>query len=573
MNCRRICLGVLPLPADAADSDLVPGFVSNLKSCTNEYFKLKKDVMPSVDKVEADPLSALGLDAENGDGDQWKAFEKNQELSEFIVGDLDRLYLTGIDDDYFMTGNRKEKILSILLLWSNINKDVSYRQGMHEIAAPIYYALEREQEALKSKCPTSPFAACCANDDNLEAHCYWMFEAVMRDIVPLYDPTPRKKGTENQPEIVHFVTSIQEKFLKAFDPELCEHLDNNYVYPQVYGMRWSRLLFGREFSMTHTQSFRLWDYMFASMFQSNSGKKPKRYGDYGPIMDEVGDMMLAMMLNIRQDLIEGDGNDMLGLLMHYPATAEVYPILQVADKIGKGQYTPPNKVQNRHSDASTGASSFAKEVDDKALPSWMTPNNISKTHELFSEIGTTATQKPTKIISANGSDTDYTPPLSNNSVPKKIVPKANLDGDLGLKDTIEVNSSHLDDLFGDESEGGSLTSSFGASSLGRNLEPSKAKKVDSTPIAKAASTTLATGVHIGDRLLDVCQILSRKSASAEVESKTRKESAQKLRQLVDILDSESVGTLEVYDTLVKNLAAGATTEKAQSAALDQLLGL
>lgn len=32
---------------------------------------------------------------------------------------------------------------------------------------------------------------------------------------------------------------------------------------QLYGLRWSRLMLGREFLVTHEQLFVLWDYMFA----------------------------------------------------------------------------------------------------------------------------------------------------------------------------------------------------------------------------------------------------------------------------------------------------------------------
>ena len=86
---------------------------------------------------------------------------------------------------------------------------------------------------------------------------------------------------------------------------------------------------------------------------------------------------------------------------------------------------------------------------------------------------------------------------------------------------------------------------------------------------------MATGVQIGDRLLDICQILSKKGGSASAESDTRKESAQKLKELAKILETEPMGDLEEYDRLVKSggHAAGSTTEKSQGKALDLLLGL
>ena len=51
--------------------------------------------------------------------------------------------------------------------------------------------------------------------------------------------------------------------LRSLDPELCNHLEDNYIQAQLYGMRWARLLLGREFRCDEGGLLRLWDYMFA----------------------------------------------------------------------------------------------------------------------------------------------------------------------------------------------------------------------------------------------------------------------------------------------------------------------
>ena len=50
----------------------------------------------------------------------------------------------------------------------------------------------------------------------------------------------------------------------------------------------------------------------------------------------VGNFMLAMLLHVRQDLIDGDDNSTLALLMHYPEYEDITPVLDLADMIRRG---------------------------------------------------------------------------------------------------------------------------------------------------------------------------------------------------------------------------------------------
>ena len=52
------------------------------------------------------------------------------------------------------------------------------------------------------------------------------------------------------------------------DSELCAHLEECHVSSQLYGLRWSRLLLGREFSMDGEQVYRLWDFLFACCYEA-----------------------------------------------------------------------------------------------------------------------------------------------------------------------------------------------------------------------------------------------------------------------------------------------------------------
>ena len=61
-----------------------------------------------------------------------------------------------------------------------------------------------------------------------------------------------------------------------------------------------------------------------------------RYSATSPLLIAIGNFMLAMMLQIRSGLIEGDGNSTLSLLMHYPEYDDITPILDYFDMIRRG---------------------------------------------------------------------------------------------------------------------------------------------------------------------------------------------------------------------------------------------
>ena len=54
---------------------------------------------------------------------------------------------------------------------------------------------------------------------------------------------------------------IQADYLRVVDGDLFRHLQDLGVEPQLYGIRWIRLLFAREYEFS--ELFLLWDSIFA----------------------------------------------------------------------------------------------------------------------------------------------------------------------------------------------------------------------------------------------------------------------------------------------------------------------
>ncbi len=114
-------------------------------------------------------------------------------------------------------------------------------------------------------------------------------------------------------------------------------------------MKWCRLMFGREFPMTdsHTMRYlthlltyllttyslthsliRIWDHMFATCRSSNvtdascilraelnEEAEVPRASQYSPLLMAVSHFMLAMILHIREQLMDSDSTGILGYLL------------------------------------------------------------------------------------------------------------------------------------------------------------------------------------------------------------------------------------------------------------------
>ncbi len=208
--CWRVMLGLL----SHKDRGL---WYSECQKNLSYYQELKSQQMPSINKVSVDPLSALSQG--NSMSDEWKAFYKNVELTDFIKGDLDRLYLSGIDDEYFQTKERRDIVLAILFVWSMQNPSISYRQGMHEIVGCCLFMVEQEVNFWEVYASSTANhnadmdqAAKCFPKDNayIEAYTYMFFERIMMELASLYDPLAVADG---QPFVVQFCAKIQGELI------------------------------------------------------------------------------------------------------------------------------------------------------------------------------------------------------------------------------------------------------------------------------------------------------------------------------------------------------------------------
>jgi hypothetical protein len=307
--------------------------------------------------------------------------------------------MNGVADDYFKTDRRQAMLLNVLFLWAQFHPQTSYRQGMHEIAAPLLLVLEEERAEWGQECDLSTLSpssralveglaafskVLCGGpegDATLEAETYWLFDRIMADLEPLYSPVT---GADEQPAIVHFCTKIQEHMLRGLDPPLCRHLEENFIQAQLYGMRWSRLLLGREFELTEASLLKIWDYMFACIFDAELSLRSGAVKNAGGNSGSLVQSSLKKQHSSQRDLKivpQGQGGSSVS---QSSATTSSSP----ADPLSGALFTRPEEAGQDLDDEQEGSHLLTRDGrdsddtdDDDIL--WTTSSAVIKTSSRF----------------------------------------------------------------------------------------------------------------------------------------------------------------------------------------------
>ncbi|CAN0113147.1 unnamed protein product, partial [Hapterophycus canaliculatus] len=119
--------------------------------------------------------------------------------------------------------------------------------------------------------------------EDLEADAFWLFSAVMGGLEGFYEHGTNassaargsghgrgaraRGGRSGEGDgvdslVVEMCKRLQGPRMREADPDLQKHLAGLDISPQLYGMKWARLMFGREFRVEAVML--LWDHIFAS---------------------------------------------------------------------------------------------------------------------------------------------------------------------------------------------------------------------------------------------------------------------------------------------------------------------
>ncbi|KAI8148411.1 rab-GTPase-TBC domain-containing protein [Fennellomyces sp. T-0311] len=267
------------------------------------------------------------------DNNPWQQYFEDSEIRKTIRQDVERTFP---DVDFFRDPAVQEKMTDILFIYCKIHHDVSYRQGMHELLAPFYWVLTDECWPMEGGLsepsePADRLIAQTLDPAYIEHDAYILFDKIMKYAKPWYEfnerisakvttsspdlhgnNIPRSTSTTKLNPVVLSCHRIHHKYLRSTDPVLYEHLERYNIEPQLYGMRWLRLLFGREFEFYDL--LKLWDAIYAM----------------DPTLQIAEYVSLAILLRMRDNLLGGDYAECLTLLMRAPQVANPASLVEQA---------------------------------------------------------------------------------------------------------------------------------------------------------------------------------------------------------------------------------------------------
>jgi TBC1 domain family protein 5 len=143
------------------------------------------------------------------------------------------------DNYFFREPSTKKKMLDILFIYSKLNPDTGYRQGMHEILAPILWVVECDAansasafESDESQKEDLALMLAALDFDYIEHDSFNLFCAVMQTTKSFYE----MGQTKDSSPIVARCHRIHEELLAVIDPDLANHLQVIGILPQVYLM-------------------------------------------------------------------------------------------------------------------------------------------------------------------------------------------------------------------------------------------------------------------------------------------------------------------------------------------------
>ena len=360
--CWRFFLGALAGPPDGWPAQVRAQQTAFDALCAEHCVELDL----AVDAAASDDVS-LNNPLSVDEASPFAKYFAGQTLREEIGRDLERLHP---GDAFFEQPAVQKLMLRVLFVWCRSNPELSYRQGMHELLAPCVAVLWAEAaEAAKARgAPATPagaqpplrsaaaasgpppyppsWPADEATDEvaqklhellrveHVEAACWALFCKLMGAVRGWFEHTPRppagvaKVALAEPPlsQLQRKCELIQEGLLRQLDPALHVRLGELGIEPQLYLLRWLRLLFGREF---HVEDVKLlWDALFAFGADDGGGGGGGGGGN-GPLA-LVDYVALAMLVYVRHDLLTRDYAFSMRRLLKFPPMEDVHFLVQRA---------------------------------------------------------------------------------------------------------------------------------------------------------------------------------------------------------------------------------------------------
>ena len=324
-----------------------------------------------------------------GKDNLWNELLEDKDLKDSIYKDVVR---THQDYKFFYRNEIRNQMVSQLYLWAKTYPLFSYRQGMNEILAMVYFAFQAEKSELNEdidKKDSSEIAGdfnlliqFLFNEKHIVADIFIVFNKIMNmgikelygtieditsirtqlsesktnfkdkffaskqeqekeekkmrvKIEKLYDEERKKSA------VIRRWNRIYHNFLKRIDTEIYNHLVNVELDPELQLMRWLRWILSREFSLDIAMN--IWDFIFTGI--QDCHRVDKDFGDiyytenYYESTDDplinLDYLWLAMIEYISNNLNHEDLGTWLEVFFNYPKIDNAAKFIFMASKIEK----------------------------------------------------------------------------------------------------------------------------------------------------------------------------------------------------------------------------------------------
>lgn len=211
----------------------------------------------------------------------WNQHFRDTELRNLIRQDVVR---TNPNVDFYRKENIQEIMIDLLFCYAREYPSICYRQGMHEILAPLIFVLHSDHQNLahiqeETEISLDTTLETVLNPFYLEEDSYHLFCRIMNSLelfyrindmtitesgqlthIPECPDSPKASKKTSEIEVVHQLDIIRDKIFAKQDLHLHNHLLKLEIPLAFFGIRWLRLLFGREFNLLDL--LRLWDAIF-----------------------------------------------------------------------------------------------------------------------------------------------------------------------------------------------------------------------------------------------------------------------------------------------------------------------
>jgi TBC1 domain family protein 5 len=139
------------------------------------------------------------------------------------------------DNVYFRQPGTQDMMLDILFVWCKMHPRIGYRQGMHEILAPLLWVVERDAvELVDTKQRASdPLLEDMLDSGYIEHDSYTLFSLIMHTAQSFYAPAEPDSTSKETPMLARS-SKIFDNYLPKADPELAAHLVKLEIVPQIF---------------------------------------------------------------------------------------------------------------------------------------------------------------------------------------------------------------------------------------------------------------------------------------------------------------------------------------------------